>query len=174
VYRIAGERFWAGRVVPILFALLGTALFFLLARRSLGTWPSLAATLMLMLLLSPFHLYLGRVQMPESFAYAMAYGALLFLDRWCCADRRRDFWAGVVFAALMLLGKPQLGVMTLPVAFLVLQRFGWRTFARPSVYAFAVLADVPVLLWVGYSFFVVLPRTGLSFAQPAYSPTGPC
>ncbi len=164
VYRVAGETFWAGRVVPLAFALLGTALFFLLARRFLGTWPACAAALLL--LLSPFHLYLGRVQMPESFAYAMAYGALFFLDRWCCLGRWRDYVAGIVFAALMLLGKPQLGVMAVPMAFLVLRRFGRHTFVNPRVYAFATLAGLPALLWVGYSFFIVLPRTGLSFAQP--------
>ena len=165
LYYIFGIRYWVGRVVPLFFALLGATFFYRLCRRWFGLQCAFIATFLLTL--SPYYLYTGRLQMPESFTFAMVFAALYYYERWTSERSRRDFFCAAFFSAAMLLGKPQVGVTVLPMAVMTFRRMGWRTFWTPAVYGFAVLVSLPVGAFMYYSYGVLLPRTGLSFAQPA-------
>lgn len=60
LYRVFGEAFWAGRIVPIGFSLLAGALFCLLAKRYYC--PSCAMISALILTVSPYFLYAGAAK----------------------------------------------------------------------------------------------------------------
>lgn len=162
VYHLFGIRFWVGRVVPIAFALLGTAYFHRLVARFYG--PRCATISALLLTVSPYFLYCGRCHMPEPFVYAMSFAALYYYDKWFEDGANRTFAAAALFALLMALGKPQVGVMVIPMAFLTFHRFGWRAFAQKRLYLFAMLVGVPFAAYMYWTSHVIIPHTGISFS----------
>ncbi|NIA14572.1 MAG: hypothetical protein GWP08_10875 [Nitrospiraceae bacterium] len=123
-----------------------------------------AAIATLLLTVSPYYLYCGRCQMPESFALAMSFAALWRYDVWLETGRRRHFIGAAALALLMMLAKPQMGVMVVPMAFLTFARFGLRTPAKGRLYLFAALAGVPFALYLWWTSYVIIPRTGISFS----------
>ena len=163
LYFVFGIQYWVGRVVPIAFALIGTGFFYLLVRRFYGT--ACAALSALLLNVSPYYLYCGRLQMPEPFAYAMSFAALYYFDVWLASERRWRILPTALFTALTLLGKPQLAIILVTMAFLAFHRFGVRAFITPRLYVFAAMAAVPVAAWMAWSYLVLIPVSGLSFAQ---------
>ncbi len=165
LFRAFGVQPWAGRVAPILFSLLGLFWFHRLASRFYG--PRCAAWAMLLLAVSPYHLYTARLQMPESFVFAMSFGAFLYYDRWLEGRRRRDYAVALALCLLMLLGKPNFAVMALPMAWLTFSRLGLGAFRARSIYLFVIAVGLPFLAYVFYSNRILIPRTGLSFAQPS-------
>ncbi len=163
LYFIFGIQYWVGRVVPIIFALLGTAYFHFLVRRFYGSACALLSALLLTA--SPYYLYCGRVQMPEPFAYAMSFAALYYFDVWLESKDGRRVFTAALFTALMLLGKPQLVIVAVPMAFVAFRRHGVRTFATPGLYVFTGMVAIPVCAYMVYSYVVLIPVAGLSFAQ---------
>lgn len=164
LYRLFGEQFWVMRVFPIAFSVLGFAFLHRLVARLHGErCASLAAFL---LALSPLFWFAGRAHMPEPFVFTMSFAALLAYDGWLRYRTARDFMWAVLAATLMLLGKPTFVVMAIPMALLTVHHLGrsfWRTRA---LYLFAALVAAPAAAYAWYSFRVLLPETGLSFAQP--------
>jgi len=163
LYFIFGIQYWVGRVIPILFSLVGAGYFYLLVRRFYG--PACAFLAGLLCTFSPYFLYCGRVQMPEPFAFAMFFAALYYYDRWLSADKNEHFWPAAVFCALTLLGKPQFGIIIFPLCFLTFARFGLRTFRQPKLFLFAALVGVPASVFLWYSFVALQSPTGVSFGH---------
>ena len=163
LYFVFGMHVWVGRVVPIFFALAGAAYFYLLVRRFYG--QTCAVLSALLLTVSPYFLYCGRVQMPESFVFAMSFAALYYYDKWLSSVRNESYWPAVLFSALTLLGKPQLGIIIFPMAFLTFHYLGLRALLRPRLYLFVVLAGASAIAFMWWSFEILRFRTGLSFAH---------
>jgi len=166
LYHVFGVQYWVGRVVPIFFAVLGAFYFFKLSERFYGTTCALTSTLFLTVL--PYYLYCGRCQMPESYALCMTFVALYYFDIWLASQRPRDFAVAAACALLMVLAKPPMGVITIPMAFLAFERFGTKTFTKASLYLFALLVGIPVAAYVWWSSYVLIPRTGISFSGPGF------
>lgn len=165
LYFVFGIQYWVGRIVPVAFAVLGAAFFYRLVRRFYGPACALFATLLLTV--SPYYLYCGRLQMPEPFVYAMSFAALYYVDVWLSSEER-GAWRIVpaaCFTALTLLGKPQLAIVAVPIAFLIVHRFGLRAFVTPRVYAFAALVAAPVAAYIVYSYLLIVSAPGLFYAQ---------
>jgi len=164
LWRVFGEQFWAMRAFPILFSLLGFFWLHRLVARLHGERCASLATFLLAL--SPFFWFAGRAHMPEPFVFAMSFAALLAYDNWLRHRTRRDFAWAVLATSLMLLGKPLFAVMALPMAFLTVHHLGWSFWRVRALYLFAALVAAPFLAYNWYSFRVLLPETGISFAQP--------
>jgi hypothetical protein len=166
LYHVFGIQYWVGRVVPICFATLATWYFLRLAKRFYGSAPAVMAAALLTV--SPYYLYCGRCQMPESFALAMSFAALYYFDEWLSAGRWIKFCQAAAFALMMMLGKPQMGVMVFPMAFLAFSRFGWRTVANWRLYLFAVLVGLPFIAYMWWTSYVLIKETGISFSSPGF------
>jgi len=166
LYHLFGIDFWVGRVVPILFALLGAVIFHRLVKRFYGSLCATVATLLLTV--SPYFLYCGRCHMPEPFAFAVSFAALYYYDRWLASGDWRTYFAAAAGSLLMLLAKPQLGVMIIPMAFLTFNRFGLRAFTQGGLYLLAALVGVPFLAYLYWTSVVLIGRTGLSFSGPGF------
>ncbi len=163
LYHVFGTTYWVGRLVPIAFAVAGIFFFHRLVERFHG--PFCATVAALLLTVSPYYLYCGRCQMPEPFAFAMTFAVLLYYDRWLQTDRNRDYCLAALFSLLMLLGKPQMGVTVIPMAYLTFQTFGPAAFRKPRLYAFAAIVGVPFLAYMYWTSYVLIPETGISFAN---------
>ena len=160
LYHVFGIEYWVGRVVPIAFSLLGIIYFYRLAERFYGALTAIMATLLFSV--SPFHLFCGRVQMPESFAFAMVLATLYHYDEWLSLQSKRTFAYAVVSCALMLLGKPQMALAAIPMLFLTVERFGWRFVLHKELYLFGALVAIPVGAFMWHSYRVLIPRCGIS------------
>lgn len=164
LYQVFGTGAWVGRVAPIFFSVLGLYWFHRLAARFYGQAAAHAATTILAV--SPYYLYCGRTQLPEPFAFSMAFGGLLYFDRWLESQRRGNYALAIACCLFAILGKPQIAVIAFPMAWLLFHRMGFRFLKRADVWAFAAAVAVPNAAYIAYSYGVLLPRTGLSFAQP--------
>jgi hypothetical protein len=164
LYRLFGIHHWVGRVVPIFFSLLGLFYFHRLVARFFDSTSATLGTLLLSV--SPMYLFFGRVQMPEPFVFALSFAALFYFDRCLCQGKKLDYLLATVCCLFMILGKPQMAVMVLPLLFLAALRLGWRLFLHCPLYVIFGFVAGPFLLFLWYSNSVLLSETGLSFSQP--------
>lgn len=162
LYHVFGLRYWVGRMIPITFSLVGAAYFFSLVQRFYGLACAVfSATL---LTVSPYYLYCGRLQMPESFAFAMSFATLYCYDKWL-AQERSSYWPALAYCVLAMLGKPAMVIIAAPMLFLTVLRFKTSFVRQPRLYLFAAAVALPVAAWTVHS-RAVTARTGLSFMQP--------
>ncbi len=166
LYTVLGTGFWVNRVVPIFFSLFGLIYFYRLVRRFDG--PHTAITAAALLAVSPYYLYCGRSQMPEAFVFAMSFAALFHYDAWLDRNRWIDFLVAATACVLMIVGKPHLGVMAVPMAYLTFHRPGLRAFRDWRLYAFAALVAAPCIAYVWWSFFELASRSGVKDSSAVY------
>ncbi|HRK34414.1 MAG TPA: glycosyltransferase family 39 protein [Candidatus Hydrogenedentes bacterium] len=163
LYHVFGEYNWVGRLVPILFSLLGLYFFYRLANRIYGEKAAAAATILLGVM--PYYLYCGRSAMPESFAIGMACGALLYYEEWLERRSAAVFALAWVCTVLMLVGKPQLGVLVVAFAYLTFRHLRTKAFQDRGVYAFLFATATPTLAYAYWSWFVLGRITSISWGD---------
>jgi 4-amino-4-deoxy-L-arabinose transferase-like glycosyltransferase len=150
LYHIAGITNWAGRVFPILFSLIGLFVFHRFAERLFDRRAAHIATIFLAV--SPYYLYCGRTQQPESFAHTMAIVALFTFHRLTEKPGAERFTIAALSAAGMMLGKPTMGVLAIPMVFMLFQAGGVKRIIAPSTWAFGASVGVPVTAFLYWSF----------------------
>lgn len=150
LYHLFGIQNWVSRVVPIAFSLFGLWAFHRFIENLYDRRTAHAGTILLMV--SPYYLYCGRTQQPESFAHAMAIAALYAF--YCWVERRGlgRFLAAALAAIAMMLGKPTMGVIAIPMAYILWRQGGFRAWLQPSTLAFAVAVGIPVSGYMYWSF----------------------
>lgn len=164
LYFFFGIQDWIGRAVPLAFFLAGLFYFHRLVQRFYS--PLCATIATALLAVSSFHFATAHTQMPEAFVFAASYATLYYYDKWLLSKRNQFFWFALTSTALMLLGKPQMAPMAAPMFFLTAYRFGWRLILNKRLYLYAALVGAPLAAYMMFSYSVLIPRTGLSFAAP--------
>jgi len=162
LYKIFGESDTLARPVVIAFSLLGIFfLYSLLARRAGRAAAACGAFLYALL---PYHIFFGRVFMPDVPALALALGCLDALDRWSSDRRVAKLVLAGCLGALALLQKLTVVILFLPALFMFAAVYGRRAARRWELYGFFALAGVPALLWYWHasalarlSGFIMLP-----------------
>jgi 4-amino-4-deoxy-L-arabinose transferase-like glycosyltransferase len=152
LYKVFGESDVAARSVTIAFSLIGICcLYNLLDRRAGRTTARLAAFIYALL---PYHLFFGRVFMPDVPAIALALGSLDGLDRWT-ANRKPVWLAGAgFFAALAILQKPRMILVAMPAIYLFWLAYGRSVLRRREPYIFFLIACLPELGWLVHGTFI--------------------
>src|SRR5580704_15796524 len=149
LYKILGESDALARLVTIAFSLLGIwCLYDLLNRRAGRTAARMGAFVYAML---PYHLFFGRVFMPDIPALSLALAGLDVLDRW--TDNRSGGWlcAAAVLTALGILQKPRMILVAAPVLYVFWSVYGRALARRSEPYIFALVACLPELAWYLHS-----------------------
>jgi len=148
LYRVFGESDAAARLVVIAFSLLGIyCLYELLGRRAGVAAAALGAFIYSLL---PYHLFFGRVFMPDIPAISLALAGLNVLDRWTDSRKSSSLAAAAVLTALAILQKLPVAFATLPALYLFWLAYGRRLFARPEPYLFALIAGLPEAVWYAH------------------------
>jgi hypothetical protein len=163
LYHVFGVQDWVGRIVPLACTAWGIVYFYRLLRFYRPERDALFGAFLISV--SPLYYVTGRVQMPEAFAFAMAFSGLYYFRRWLDTQSRADFAKTAATVALMLLGKPQLVVMGLPFCWLAYSQLGWRSLIRRPMLLLGALCVAPVLAYTAYS-STLTTASGISFAQP--------
>lgn len=144
-YKIFGIKERYARLVSI-FASSATAvvLFFLIKKYSSFFVASLSALFFSVL---PYNVYYGRVIMPDPTFIFFCVLSLYLTTCWI----RKENLVFVIFAslslALAMLVKPYAIFLGIPIAYLVLKKWGTKSFIRPDVYFMALLSLIPLLAW---------------------------
>ena len=145
VYRVVGIQDWVGRAASLLFALATTPLLFLLIRRFYGDTAALFGAAIFAL--APLNLYYGRTFQQDAAAVFFMVGTVLFFTRWVQDARHRDHLLAAACCGAMLLIKPYLAVLGLPLAYLSIARFGGRWWREWRLWAFIAVAVGPAIGW---------------------------
>jgi hypothetical protein len=184
LYTLFDESDALARLVVIGFSLAGIWFLYDLLWRRAG--PLAAALGAFLYALLPYHVFFGRVFMPEIPAISLALGALDLLDRW--TDDRRSWTLAIatVLAALAILQKLTVAFLFLPaayIAFRALPIFGASALPAVAWYVhaagmsresgFAIMQPFrfghDLHLWLRPEF---LTQIGKALAMEAFSPVG--
>jgi hypothetical protein len=145
VYRIFGESEAAARLVTIAFSLLGICCLYDLLKR--GANRTVARIGAFVFALLPYHLFFGRVFMPDIPALALTLAALDALDRWTIDRRKRYLAAAGILTALAILQKPRMILVMLPALYLFWSVYGRSLPRRREPYIYVLIACLPELAW---------------------------
>ena len=163
LYKLLGESDTIARLVVIAFSLAGIYFLYELLNRRAGARAALLGTFIYALL--PYHLFFGRVFMPDVPALTLALGALATLDRWADTRQRRTLVAAAALTALAVLQKLTVSFVALPALYVFWLVYGRRLIVRVEPYLFAVIAGLPSLLWYTHSSGMAR-RSGFAIMQP--------
>jgi hypothetical protein len=159
LYRIFGESEAAARLVTIAFSLLGIyCLYDLLNRGADRTVARIGAFVFALL---PYHLFFGRVFMPDVPAIALALAGLDVLDRWSSDQRKRYLTAAGILTALAILQKPRMILVMLPALYLFWLLYGrspLRNMRKTDSLRRPLLACSSPTWWRAFAAFALLRR----------------
>jgi hypothetical protein len=163
LYKWFGESDTIARMVTISFSLLGIWFFYDLLDRRAGFMAAWLGAFIYSLL--PYHLFFGRVFMPDIPALALAIGSIDWLDRWTDDRKWRTLLAAAALAALAVLQKLTVIFIALPALYLFWLAYGRRLLLRIEFYVFTAISGLPSLAW--YTHAVGLGhQSGFYIAQP--------
>jgi hypothetical protein len=177
LYNLFGESDTLARIVVIGFSLAGTWFLYDLLDRRVGRLPAALGAFIYALL--PYHLFFGRVFMPDIPAVSLALGALDMLDR-------RKLVIATLLAAAAILQKLTVAFLLLPAAYMAgramavfslsaLPALAWYLHAAAMSRAsgFAIMQPFRfgrgLNLWLQPAF---LAEVGKALAMEAFSPVG--
>jgi hypothetical protein len=163
LYRLFGEHEILARTVVITFSLFGIYfLYGLLSRRAGPIAARLGAFIYALL---PYHVFFGRVFMPDVPALSLALGGLFFLDRWTDNRKPATLLAAAVLTAMAILQKLTVIFVGLPALYLFWLAKGRHLFVRGELYVFAGIVGAPTLAWYIHT-STMARHSGFAFVQP--------
>ncbi len=159
LYKIFGESDTLARLVVIAFSLLGIySLYNLLERRAGPVAARLGAVIYAFL---PYHLFFGRVFMPDIPALSLALAGLNQLDRWTDDRSFSRLLAAATLTGLAILQKVTVAFVGLPALYLFWLAYDSNLLRRREPYIFALIALLPELAWYAHA-IAMTPQSVLS------------
>lgn len=143
-YKLFGiKEVWA-RLVSVFFASSSAAVIFLLSKKYSSKTVAVFSSLFYAIL--PYNIYYGRVIMPDPTFIFFSILSLYFITLWL--EKETFFLAFISFISLSLamLVKPYAIFLGLPIAYLVLKKWGFKFLLNHQVYLVA-LSLLPLALW---------------------------
>ncbi|HET8947806.1 MAG TPA: glycosyltransferase family 39 protein [Candidatus Polarisedimenticolia bacterium] len=167
LFRVFGIHVQILRSLSCLAELLSLLLFAGLARRALP--PRGAVLALAAYVFNPLLIDLATALQPEPLMLLLALAAVVAIERWNAGAG--DAWLLLAGAALGggILAKAPAACLGILLAWVVLRRCGLQALRRPAVWATALLALVPPVLWYAHAkrFFVLYGNSlGLSNEYP--------
>jgi len=145
LYKTFGESDLAARSVIVAFSLVGIVCLYNLLERRAGRMTARFAAFIYALL--PYHLFFGRVFMPDIPAITLALASLDVLDRWT-DNRKAAYLVGAgVLTALAVLQKPRVFLVMMPALYLFWLAYGKSLPRRREPYLFVLIACLPEFGW---------------------------
>jgi 4-amino-4-deoxy-L-arabinose transferase-like glycosyltransferase len=145
LYRMTGPHVQAVRALSGGLEVVALLLFAALASKLLRPWGALFA--LLAFACNPLLvLHAGALQ-PEPVLDVCTLTCMALLWRWNERPRPWRLFAAALAAAAAALAKLPGAYLALVMAYVVVRRLGWRALTTASVYAAALVAALPPLLW---------------------------
>jgi hypothetical protein len=138
-----------GRLVTIFSCLMSIVFLYLLVTKYTSVRVGLIAAFFFAFI--PYNIYYGRTILPDQSMVAALLAGTYFFSNWI--ERQKfsifssQFLMAVIFMAMALLLKPYALFFTLPLIYLVWNRFGFGLFKKWQLWLFAILIVMPLGLW---------------------------
>lgn len=141
-----------GRIISIFFATVTIAVLFYLLRAEAGLVAAFAGALTFATM--PFSVYFTRVVLPEPSALGLSMLAIAGLYRFgrSYSTGGKYVWfllSSLCFSAALLI-KPTAIFFAVPLGYLFIRAYSWNVMKRPLMYAYWLVAFLPLLLWRQY------------------------
>jgi hypothetical protein len=138
-----------GRLITILASLLASLFLYLIVKKRFG---ALAGFLSLVFFIfTPFNIYYGRTILPDPSMVTASLGGIYFFYLWIDKEKNSilslQFLLSLLFTVLAFLLKPYALFFTLPMVYLVLERFGLSFWKKYQLWFFAIVSLIPLVLW---------------------------
>ena len=151
LYKIFGFHDILGRIVSVAFSMASIYYMYKLVNRFAGEIASLISAGLLAVL--PMMVFYGRTFMLESMMIFLSIFTIYMMVRWHDTDKNVYFLGSIISGIFLLLIKIATAYMLLPMAFLVFNRSGWKSFRDYKNYILLFLVILPSIYW--YALHVV-------------------
>lgn len=144
-YKLFGIKERYARLVSIFVSALSAVLLYYLVKQYSSRITAALTALFYAIL--PYNIYYGRVIMPDPTFILFSILSLYLISLWLEKDNLLLGLSAALSLSLAMLVKPYAIFLGLPIAYLVLRKWGIRVFKRLDVYLMLILAFIPFLLW---------------------------
>lgn len=138
-----------GRLITILASLLASLFLYLIVKKRFGALSGFLS--LVFFIFTPFNIYYGRTILPDPSMVAASLGGIYFFYLWIDKEKNSilslQFLLSLLFTALAFLLKPYALFFTLPMVYLVLERFGPSFWKKYQLWFFAIVSLIPLVLW---------------------------
>ena len=139
-----------GRLVSVFSALISVIFVFFIGHRFLGKWGGILAAFFFCFI--PYNIYFTRVILPEPTGQLFAIVSLWLFVKFIGSEGNLWLYLSGLFLGLALLIKPFLLFYLVPMAYLLVSKYGLKNIYRNSknlirLLVFADLVLIPFLLW---------------------------
>ncbi len=144
----------AGRLISILATLGGAFCVYLLVKKYANETAGLAAAFFYLFL--PFSIFYGRTVLADPSMAASILVGIYFFDKWVEKSIKYKvssikyvipFGLAIFFTALSFLLKPYALFFTLPMIWIVWNKYGMKMFRHWQLYLFAIMSLIPLIFW---------------------------
>ena len=145
LYLIFGVNEIYARLVSVLFSSLTSVFLYLLVRKFIKKPLAFLSAVFFAVL--PFNVYYGRTIMPDP---TFIFFSVLSLYLIACWTEKENFYLALLSAVSLALGmlvKPYVIFLGLPIAYLVLRKWGLKAFKRLDVYLIIIFSFLPIIFW---------------------------
>lgn len=147
-----------GRVISILATLSGAFFVYLLVRKYSNEPSGILSAVFYLFL--PYSIYYGRTILPDPSMAATILGGIYFFDKWIDLVSKTKtknskpqlnvygyLILSTIFTACAFLLKPYALIFTLPMVYLVWDKFGFGLFKKWQLWIFAIVCVAPLVAW---------------------------
>lgn len=145
LYKLFGIKEKYARLVSVFVSSLTSVVLYLLVKKYSSSFIAGLSAVFFAIL--PYNIYYGRVIMPDPTFIFFSVLSLFLITLWL--EKESLFWAVVssISLALAMLVKPYAIFLGIPIAYLVVRKWGWLSFKKPQVYLVAILSLFPLVAW---------------------------
>lgn len=137
-----------GRMVTIFSSLLSSVFLYLIVKKRFGTLSAFFAFVFFLFL--PFNIYYSRTILPDPSMITVSLASIYFFDKWL--EKKKSilnfsFLASLILTTTALLISPYALFFTLPMIYLVFEKYGIGFLKKWELWLFFALSIVPLALW---------------------------
>jgi 4-amino-4-deoxy-L-arabinose transferase-like glycosyltransferase len=160
LYGVFGVNDFFGRFLSVIFSLFTIYGLYLLVRKIID--ETTALWLAFIYAVIPLNIFYSRAFMPESMMLMCIVFGIFYFLLWLEEQKWDRFILSALFISLSILLKIPTLYIGLPLLYLAVQKYGKRVLANASLWFYAAVVLVPVVLWY-YHAHQLYFQTGLSF-----------
>lgn len=135
-----------GRLVSVFSALVSTIFIFKIGKKFIGVYGGVMAALFYAFM--PFNIYFTRVILPEPLAITLGLASVWFYIKFVESEKGGHLYFGSFLLALALLVKPYVFFFGIPVAYLLINKYGFKAiFTNKKLVFSGVFIFAPLFLW---------------------------
>lgn len=140
-----------GRLVTIFSSLLSSLFLYLIIKKRFGTLAAFFTSVFFLFL--PFNIYYSRTILPDPSMVTASLASTYFFDKWLENNSKFNF-KNIAYFLLSLLAmmsalliSPYALFFTLPIIYLVFEKYGISFIKKWQLWLFGILAIIPLAFW---------------------------